>query len=179
MNQDEIQRINRRAAWRWGSFVMGLLGLQVAGGLIAILLATGDKSVAVVPNYHAKALNWDEEVATRAASASLGWNCEVRQTPPGTLPAGLRLTLHDREGLPVRIRSGEVWFYQHTRASEIKRVAVVGGLFNGLELQHCFKEFGLWQVHVDVQGIHDERFVDSQTLMVEPLDGHAAVWKPF
>ena len=61
----ETQKANRRAAWRWGGFVVGLLSLQVAGGITAIVLATGDESVAVVPNYHEKSLQWDAEVAVR------------------------------------------------------------------------------------------------------------------
>ena len=170
MNQEAIQRINRRAAWRWGSFVIGLLGLQVAGGVVAILLATGDKSVAVVPSYDAQAFNWDEKMAIRTASAALGWNCKLRQIPSGTLPAGLQLTIHDHTKMPVRLRVGEVCFYQHTRASEIQRVAIPGGDFNGLELPNCFKEYGLWQILIDVRGVNDERFVDSQTLMVQPWE---------
>ena len=170
MNPTEIQKANRRAAWRWGSLVVGLLGLQVAGGVVAIILATGDESVAVVPNYHEKALNWDAEMAAQAASAALGWHCEVMQINNEATPSGLRLTLTDRQGMPVLVESGELRLYRHFRASDVRQVPIPSGKFSKLELPRCFDAIGLWQVMLDLKCENGDRFLHSQELVVKPSE---------
>ena len=74
---------NRRAALRWGGFVVALLSLQVIGGIAAIMIATGDESFAVVPNYHQKALHWDDEVQAPRGLETFGLD--------GTNDSGSRL----------------------------------------------------------------------------------------
>ncbi len=59
LNRDELEQAERRARHFWVSLIVGLLGLQVAGGITAIFLSVGDPSMAIVPNYHQAALNWD------------------------------------------------------------------------------------------------------------------------
>ena len=163
----ETHEANRRAAWRWGAFVVGMLGLQVAGGVMAIMLATGDQSVAVVPDYHQKALRWDEEVALRQASRSLGWTCEVDyRTAGGSRPATLQFALTDRGGVPVKIASGELKIYRHARAADVRVVPIPRDSIAVIELADCFDEAGLWQVSVDMQDHAGNRFVDSRELDV-------------
>lgn len=164
----DIQRANRRAAWRWGSLVVGLLSLQVAGGIVAIILASSDESVAVVPNYHEKALNWDAEMAAQAASAALGWRCEVSQIGGTAEPGGLRITVTDREGKPVAVRSGALRLYRHIRAADVRRLPLPAGQFALLELSDCFDAPGLWQVMLELRGDGGETFLHSQELMVQP-----------
>ncbi len=171
----EYRRANRRAAWRWGSFVVGLLGLQVAGGIVAIILATGDESVAVVPNYHEKALNWDAEMAAQAASAALGWKCEVSQIRDVPNRSGLRITLTDREGLPVVVKSGALRLYRHVRASDVRQVPIPPGKFARLEIADCFDQVGLWQVMLDLNGENGERFLHSQELSVTQSEQNAGL----
>jgi hypothetical protein len=161
---------NRRAAWRWGSFVVGLLGLQVIGGIMAIVLATSDESVAVVPDYHQKALRWDDEMALRAGSLSLGWICEVSQINQSAKLTGLRITLTDREGRPIELASGEIEIYRHARAANVRRVKIPPGTFRQLELSSCFDADGLWQVMVDVTDRTGNRFASSQELKVSAAE---------
>ncbi len=176
MNQAELKIANRRAAIRWGSFVVGLLSLQVLGGIFAIMLATGDESVAVVPNYHQKALNWDQEVEALAASAALGWKCDVSETgmgqdASGHDASGLRITLVDRDGEPVQVVSGELKYYRHVRAGDERSVAIPAGSFALMELPNCFEAPGLWQVSIALEGVDGEKFLHSQELTVEMKDG--------
>lgn len=56
-------RAERNSKRIWVSLVVLLLGLQIGIGAIAISLATSDPSVAVVPDYHEAALNWDTDKA--------------------------------------------------------------------------------------------------------------------
>jgi nitrogen fixation protein FixH len=157
---------NRRAARRWGAFVIGLLSLQVIGGAFAIFLATGDESVAVVPNYHQQALDWDQQVAIRNASAKLGWVAEMSQLDAQAGSAGLRISLRDRDGQIVEIQSGTLEIYRHVRAGNVRRVAIPSGAPEAIDLSHCFDASGLWQVTFDVSDAAGNRFVDSQELDV-------------
>ena len=157
---------NRRAAMRWGAFIVGLLSLQVAGGAFAIFLASSDESVAVVPNYHQQALNWDQQVALRDASAKLGWNAAMSQFDGETGVAGLRIQLRERDGGRVEIEAGTIEIYRHVRAGEIRRVAIPAGAPDAIELGQCFGESGLWQVSVDVTDSQGNRFVDSREMDV-------------
>ena len=157
---------NRRAAIRWGAFVVGLLSLQVAGGAFAIFLATSDESVAIVPNYHQQALNWDQHVALQSASTKLGWNAAMSQFDGETGVAGLRIRLRDRDGGPVEIASGEIEIYRHARAATVRRVAIPAGAADSIDLGQCFDASGLWQVAIDVTDSDGNRFVDSQEIYV-------------
>lgn len=157
---------NRRAARRWGAFVIGLLSLQVIGGAFAIFLATGDESVAVVPNYHQQALDWDQQVALREASAKLGWVAEMSQRDATPGSAGLRIRLLGRAGQPVQIQSGSIEIYRHFRAANVSRVAIPSGSPEAIDLSQCFDAGGLWQVTVDVQDAVGNRFKDSQQIEV-------------
>lgn len=162
----EIREANRRAAWRWGGLVVGLLGLQVAGGVAAIVLATRDaSSLGIVPDYHQKALHWDDEVALRSASQALGWDCQFSQID-GVPAAGLRVTITDRNTRPVELAAGELTIYRHVRAAEVRRVKIPAGAVGMIELGGCFDAEGLWQVAIDVSDRAGNRFVESRELDV-------------
>ncbi|MGI9472986.1 MAG: FixH family protein [Rubripirellula sp.] len=164
----QTEAANRRAAWRWGGLVVGLLSLQVAGGIFAIMLATGDESVAVVPDYHQKALQWDQEIAIQEASRQLGWTCEMDATITGDENPGVRIALTDRQGVPVTIEQGEIEIYRHVRASDVRSVALPKGTIGVVELNDCFPSPGLWQVSLDVTDRHGNRFTVSRELDVQP-----------
>ena len=164
--KSETHDSNRRAAWRWGTLVVSLLGLQVVGGIMAIILATGDESVAVVPDYHQKALSWDDEIALQTASAALGWVCEVSQIDEASTVAGLRITLRDRDARPIELASGELQIYRHARAADVRRVKIPAGSIGILELTGCFDAYGLWQVTIDVTDRAGNRFAHARELYV-------------
>lgn len=63
---ERIAKSNRWAAWRWGSLVVGMLGLQLVLGFVAVSLATNNDAAAVIPNYYEKSLQWDDDRAKLA-----------------------------------------------------------------------------------------------------------------
>jgi nitrogen fixation protein FixH len=160
---------DRYAAWRWGAIVVGLLGMQVALGIAAILLATGDRSVAVIPDYHQKALDWDQEIALRSASRELGWQVTCRQTVSDTGANGLQMVVSDKAGRPIRLASGSVQLYHKARASEVYSVDVPKSDQGRIVLGGCFDHHGVWQLRVDVTDDSGRRFVESNTLVVEDV----------
>jgi len=165
MNSD-IQAANRRAAWRWGGLIVGLLGLQVTGGVTAVVLSSNDPTVGIVPDYHQKALHWDDEVALREASRALGWKCDVSQIDEASTVAGLRVTITDRDTTPVELAEGELTIYRHARASEVSRVRLPAGVIGMIKLDSCFDADGLWQVSIDVTDRNGNRFVHSSELNI-------------
>lgn len=155
---------NRRAAWRWGSFVVGLLSLQVVLGVAAVMLATGDESVAVIPDYYDKALNWDEQMAQRQSSKALGWQVEFVETDYGQLGSGLQINLKDAADTPIQIQSGTVHLYRHARASERMAAPIAKADDGIIEVASCFSHHGLWQVELDVIDRDGNRFVESRRM---------------
>lgn len=165
MNQEDIKRANRSAAIRWGGFVVVLLGLQVAGGAAAIYLATGDPSVAVVPDYHEKALHWDQEIARQRETANLNWNVRL-DVAPGISGQSLVLRVSDAENQLIHIKQGELRIYHHARAGEVIRIGVKSAAAEPIVVKDCFHKVGLWQVELDVQDDQGNRFVKSYSVDV-------------
>ena len=83
--------------------VTALLGLQLIIGGFSVYLATADKSVAVVPDYHAVALNWDNERASRMRIAQRGWTVRtalIRSSHDVVAPT-VRVHIQDKSGKQV------------------------------------------------------------------------------
>ncbi len=144
--------------------MVGLLSLQVVLGVAAVMLATGDESVAVIPNYYDKALAWDEQMALRETSKSLGWQVEFVETDYGQLGSGLQINLKDAADKPIQIQSGTVHLYRHARASELLAAPVAKADDGIIEVAGCFPHHGLWQVELDVIDQDGNRFVESRRM---------------
>src|SRR5215207_5791090 len=81
---------------RWPFIVAGLLVVHVALMTVAVVIATHDRSFAVLPNYDDNAVHWDRDQAKRRASAKLGWKLEIVPAetvdPIGRRNVSVRLT---------------------------------------------------------------------------------------
>lgn len=167
-NHEAMRLANRKAAWIWGSIVVGFLALQVLIGVAAIFLATGDPSVAVVPDYYEKAIKWDEYVALQTQSDRLGWQVGTEIAPTGKSLQSqyVMLYLRDAQGRPLSDLSGRVRVYHHARASQTEEVSIQpmsAGVYSA-EVQ--MPRDGLWEVELDVQGTEGQRFVKTTTFDV-------------
>ena len=111
----------KRGYWTWPLIVLGLLLGHASIMATAVVLATGDKSFTVLPNYYEKAVNWDKTQAERRASEKLGWQVELVPSP-GVDPTGhraLALTLADAAGRPIPDAVVELAWYHHARPTEL------------------------------------------------------------
>ncbi len=156
---------NRNAALRWGSLIIGLLSLQVIIGIICVILATSDPSVAVVPDYYQKSLDWDDSRKVEAVSDELGWSL-VLVPLPGQNGASLQGVLRSKEDEPVVIKSGSVSLFHHTRAGDVRMIAIAPNDHGVIAIDECFVVDGLWQVTIDVKNDADERFVSTNDVLV-------------
>jgi len=149
----------RSAALKWGTFVVLLLGSQVAIGVVALILAGSDPSVVVVPGYHKKSLLWDESVHMRQVSRSLGWDVQFHLSAPGE-PRVLTWSVVDRDGNAISNIKGHLFAYHHARAGQPIDTRVEDQPV-GLALDRE----GMWQVEMTlvVPGT-SEPFFTSQTI---------------
>ncbi|KAA5545208.1 hypothetical protein FYK55_05935 [Roseiconus nitratireducens] len=177
----ELADANRRAAWRWGSLVVCLLGLQVALGVAAIVLSTGDPSVAVVPDYYARSMRWDQTRALERDSQALGWSVQYAAVMlPVADPVNravartdrsLRIDLRNAQGNPVVLADGQVEVYRHARASDVlvRPVRPLVAEPGVLVVPGCFDHPGWWEVELDVTDVDGARYVQSTSLLVDQL----------
>lgn len=148
--------------------VLGLLGGHVVFIMVAITLATGDRSLAVVPDYYGKAVDYDQRKADLADSAALGWQAEFQPSATISLTGerDLLVVLRDREGAAVEGASLGVSCYHFARASDpltIEFSEVLPGQYVG---KARLAREGFWQFELEAQR-GSERFV-SETKQFVP-----------
>ncbi len=166
MNELE-QRLERRAKRFWVSLVVLFLGLQLAIGGVAIYLLTGDRAVAVVPNYHQAALNWDKTKIARSAAERKHWKLELLASDVAD-QRGMRvveLLVFDSNqiGVDQLMISGHV--YHHALASDVQPIefrSVGEGRYLAMS---SMGRAGLWQVELAIEGA-DEPITTSETIEI-------------
>ena len=148
------RQAERRAKRVWVSFVTLLLGLQVVIGAVAVRLATSDPSVAVVPDYHQAALNWDMVHRADGAAARQGWTIDVTLSEVADTQGRrvLQVQVTDREGRPVDGLKMTGTLYHHARAAEVQPIQLnttaAGQYFTTPKMTRR----GLWQVILAIDG---------------------------
>ncbi|MGB7328011.1 MAG: FixH family protein [Rubripirellula sp.] len=144
----------RSARRFWVSLVVVLLGLQLVIGFVAIRLATGDPTVAVVPDYHNQALDWDVTQRAMTAANRLGWSVEIEASDvsDGNGFRATEVSVTDQSGNPVDNLRIVGSVYHHARASDIERFELPSvGKGRYLTLAPMARP-GLWQVEIFIDG---------------------------
>ncbi len=155
MNPDELKLLERRARRFWVSVIVGFLGLQVVIGIASIVLALSDPSVAIIPNYHQSALDWDVTHRSRELADQLGWKIDYNIVPAEL--AGRRsllVSVLDRNGSPLRDVNVSAKLYRHARGAvvdQIKLKAIADGNF---QADTKLTGGGLWQIELVIEGDH-------------------------
>ncbi len=164
----EHATLERRARRWWVSGIVGLLGLQVFIGIGSVILAVSDPTVAIVPNYHQKALDWDASQRAVNLTSKLGWHV----TPlVGLVSADggkrlVRVSIQDQQGRPVSELNVSAAVYHHARGSEVHNLNLIetdAGYYEGAT---NLTQAGVWQVYVQIEGMHGIAS-DNREMMVE------------
>lgn len=157
----------RSAMLRWGGFVILLLGGSVGAWIYAAFLAISDPSMAVVPDYHEKALHWDEHLATERASHNTGWTTAIVPGPivPGPLATSrtereLTIFVRDRDAKPVTGATGQLRYYHHARAGAAQTATLRESDPGSYVCQAPFVRAGFWQIELKLER-GDVRFESS------------------
>jgi len=100
--------------------VIALLTGHIVFIMIAITLATGDRSFAVVPDYYRKAVEYDQRKTMLEESDQVGWavHLEPADTMNGTGERELIVRLTDRDGAAVTGAALHLSCYHYARAGE-------------------------------------------------------------
>ncbi|MCA9158177.1 MAG: FixH family protein [Planctomycetales bacterium] len=152
----EQANLERRARRWWVSAIVGLLGLQVVVGVGSVLLAVGDPTVAIVPNYHQKALDWDASQRAAHLTEKLGWEVVplVSLTSPETGKRLVRVAIRDRSDQPVSDLNLSAKVYHHARGSEVYELTFVETDAGYYEAMTSLVQPGMWQVSLQIEGNH-------------------------
>ena len=116
----------RQRGWQWPLIVVALLVGGAGANVGLMLVAAGDKSFAVEPDYYQKALHWDETMAQAARNAALGWSVAAAFEPagrPGQVTLSARLI--DGEGHAIEGARVAVETFHSARAGHVV-TAVLG-----------------------------------------------------
>lgn len=169
------QAAEQKSRLLWSGVIVSLLGLQVFGCLLALFLATSSSSMAVIPNYHDKAIHWDEHRATLLASEQLGWQDQIEISGPVDIFENRDITiyLNDADDRPIQTTHLSVQVYRHTNPNEVFVLdfeqAAPGEYVSSLRMT----DSGLWEFEVEATR-DNSRFVRSRTMEVFS-DGPAKV----
>lgn len=163
---------NTRRFLMMPAIVLGLLGGHVVFVLIAITIATGDRSFAVVPDYYQKAVAHDDRKAELSASAELGWQLELRpaDSVDTTGHRGVVVLLRDHEGLPVTGAEVGVSAYHYARASEpiaFELTELLPGQYSG---SAAVERAGFWQFEL-IATRGQQRFISEFKQFVNEAGG--------
>jgi nitrogen fixation protein FixH len=155
-----------RSAWLWGSVVVAFLILQLVIGGLAYKLATGDPSVAVMPDYHQRALHWDDEIARRKRSDQLGWTSTLQWDAhsQGKVGREFAVQVKDSNGNAIAGGQASLRFFHHTRGGDVATMNLKErspGEYVGLL---PMSQPGLWDVEFSLARDEDEAYWRHETL---------------
>jgi nitrogen fixation protein FixH len=155
-----------RSAWLWGSVVVAFLILQLVIGVLAFKLATGDPSVAVMPDYHERALHWDDELARRKRSDQLGWKSAFQwgDLRPQATGREFAVDMVDSAGNAVTGGEASVRFFHHARGVDVATMKLQERLPGEYVAQLPMAKLGLWDVEFSLSRGQDEAYWRQETI---------------
>ncbi|QEG01659.1 FixH [Stieleria maiorica] len=151
---ESIESAERRAKRFWIALVVFLFAIQCTIMGLVMHLAIGDPSAAVVPDYHNRALNWDEARRTLEAADRLGWQIRFEASDVaddrGMRAIELNITDEQGDGIDNLVVGGKL--YHHARADEVSPVSLKSiGEGNYLALVPAGRA-GIWQLELKIDG---------------------------
>ncbi|MHB8916303.1 MAG: FixH family protein [Thiobacillus sp.] len=157
-------RAERHACVAWCSLILLMLGGSVGMWIYAAVLAVSDPSMAVVPDYHEKALQWDKHLAVERATHALGWT--IAYVPgPATDSSGQRtltIFVRDREAQAVSGASGHLRLYHHARAGAAVTVSLSESEPGTYVCQVAMPRNGFWQMELALD--RGDEYFESQSV---------------
>ncbi|MGN6544778.1 MAG: FixH family protein [Aureliella sp.] len=143
-------RAERHACVTWCSLILLMLGGSVGMWIYAAVLAVSDPSMAVVPDYHEKALEWDKHLAAERATHALGWTIAYVPGPAADASGERELTVfvRDSQAQPVSGAAGHLRLYHHARAGAAVTVELAEKEPGTYVCQVAMPRAGFWQMEL-------------------------------
>ncbi|MCA9191603.1 MAG: FixH family protein [Planctomycetales bacterium] len=142
----------RKARRFWVTLIVGLLGLQVLIGIGTVYIAVGDPSMAVVPNYHQSALDWDVTRRSRQLTDRLGWSVNSLVGPIESGQRTLEVSIVDRHGQPVEKLNLFAQVYHHARGAKVYQLSMQEAQPGVYATRTELTQAGTWQLQVQMEG---------------------------
>ncbi len=163
----EFIQAERKAKRFWVSLVVAFLGAQVVIGMVSYHLATRDSSVAVVPNYHANALDWDSHHRQSTAADRLGIDIQVKvsEVADGNGLRAISIKVVDPQKQPVSGLDLTANLYHHSDANHVQAITFTRAGEGAYQSLPPMAKPGVWQIDLHVEGA-DEAMTKSVTLNV-------------
>jgi nitrogen fixation protein FixH len=141
-----------RSGTYWPFFIVALLVGGAGANVGLMLVATGDRSFAVEPDYYQKALRWDETMAQEARNRALGWTIAVafeRAARPGEIT--LAAQVNDRAGHAIEGAHVGVEAFHSARASHVLTAALRPEATGRYAATLPFDRPGVWELRLRVE----------------------------
>lgn len=141
-----------KLAWLWPGIIIGMLGVHTIGCLIVVYIATSDPSHAVVPDYHSKAVAWDQQQAQARASLRLGWSCTIETSLAADMfgQRTVRISLRNANDEPLTDAQVKLRTYHHARGNDVSEPEFKEGAPGEYVATVDMKRPGLWGFDVEV-----------------------------
>ncbi len=159
----ETTKLERRSWFMWTGLIAAFFVVQFSMSAVAIVLATGDPTHAVIPNYHQQALDHDKVLAARQASDKLGWkwNISVDDLQSKLAKRGFTIQLKDAQGKAIESAEVAVELCHHARGNQIQKIRLTPvpqqpGMYHG---EAILGRPGVWQIDLNVHR-QAEHFID-------------------
>ena len=168
MSENNSTNVESNArSWIWPMIVVSLLLLQIVISGSAAYFALSDPSVAIEPDYHNKAINWDARLARR----DLEWNADINvpSTSDSIDQHEVTITLTDKEGQTLTGAQMEVTAFPHARANQRQVVKFHDEDKSGrYRATMRLPRAGIWEFRVFAKH-NDSVFLQSHELEVDKL----------
>lgn len=149
-----IDAIAERKAKRfYTGLVLLLFAIQITILGTALTLAIGDPALAVVPDYHQAALNWDAVHAAAGAAKKLGWQVQldVSDVADGRGRRAVNLQLLDDHDQPIPDLRVSGKAYHHADAEQVERFELESVGDGRYLAMPSMGRAGLWQIELDIK----------------------------
>ena len=136
----------------WPLFIIAILATGISTVIVTVVAAHTDDGPQVIDDYYQKAVEWDAQMAEKAASDALGWKASFEILEPDTNPAlrPTELTLLDREGRPLMALQGTIQARRPHLAGTVATIPLSPAPDRpGVYRQHLpIQQAGLWDFEI-------------------------------
>lgn len=157
----------------WIGLVFALFGVHMSVAAALVYFAHSDPGFAVVPDYHNKALAWDDAKRMEAASDALGWTALLVAGPDDgpVQERDLSLTLVDEAGAPIDGAAVTVSAFHIARSRDVEAPTVEGDGLGRYLGRVRLAPAGIWEFRIEARRGADHF---TRTLRLELRPGRSA-----
>ncbi len=151
-SDDEVDS-ERKAKRFYIGLVLLLFAIQITILGTALRLTIGDPALAVVPDYHQAALDWDSAHAAAGAAGKLGWavQIDVSDVADGRGLRAIHVSLADSKRRPIPSLKVLGKVYHHADAEQVHRFEMENVGEGKFLAMPPMGRVGLWQLELSIQ----------------------------